>query len=58
MAVKEVEFIADALEETIKHHTKWIQNYKFNHQTGEFLPKGGQVFKLDIREGFKTYCCE
>jgi selenocysteine lyase/cysteine desulfurase len=52
MRDEEVEYIADSLEEILKNHTAWRENYRFNVHTGDFDPVNLHQREINIKESF------
>jgi selenocysteine lyase/cysteine desulfurase len=57
MINEEIDYIADALKKTIQYYAKWADLYQYDNLSGEFLPKGKKVFRLDLNHEFKKHCC-
>jgi len=54
MTDKEVDYIIHAIEEVVKNHQKWENDYKFNSQTGDFELQKSCQFKIDIRSTYRS----
>lgn len=50
MTNDELDFIVNSLEQIIKHHKKWLQDYKINVATGDFDPLNASNNKIDLRK--------
>lgn len=55
MTDAEVEYIADSLEEIVKRHQQWKDNYRFNIHTGDFEPLSDSEFRIDIRDAVRYF---
>ncbi|MBN2412511.1 aminotransferase class V-fold PLP-dependent enzyme [candidate division KSB1 bacterium] len=48
----EVNFIAEAVQDIIKHHDVWKNEYRFNQKTGDFNSINFPEFNIDIKDTF------
>lgn len=52
MTDEEVEYIAAAVEEIVKYHHRWSDEYTFDHHTGDFQLLKDSEFRLDLKRIF------
>jgi selenocysteine lyase/cysteine desulfurase len=52
MTDAEVEYIAEAVEEIVKHHHRWKDEYTFDPHTGDFRLLKASEFRLDLKQIF------
>ncbi len=54
MTNKEVEYIMDSIEETIKNRTEWSKEYNYNPASNEFTHKDAEgISNIDVKEWYK-----
>jgi selenocysteine lyase/cysteine desulfurase len=52
MTDAEVEYIAEAVDEIVKHHHRWKDEYTFDPHTGDFRLLKASEFRLDLKQIF------
>jgi len=50
MRDEEIDYIADSLEEIMRHHETWAEAYRFNSKTGDFDALDGRGPEVDLRQ--------
>jgi len=55
MTNAEVDRIVSAISEIIEKHEEWGMAYTFDPQSGDFVPKAKETFRIDLNETFQAY---